>query len=119
SYTVWLIKSGSDIALNAGSFNTNEAGSATVTNFLPGDIPDKGYNMLILSVEPAGAQATKPGPKVSIGGHFPVKGPSYELPARLPNTGGSPVNLALLAKMGIAGLLVLAAGMGVRRATRP
>lgn len=127
-YTVWLLKSRSSEALALGSFNVEPSGSTRVDRVLPAAIPDRGWDTLLLSVEPVDSTPAAPGPRRSIAGSFPQEQTGAG-PQQLPRTGGPspepgagapPVPWPLLG-LGGGGLLAagLLAGLWLAGARRP
>ena len=88
-YTAWLVNSSSNEFLRIGAFNTAEStGAARYENVLPDAIPNKHWNLLLLTVE-NGPDAERPGAKHSLAAVFP-SAEAAPLPVALPNTGGDP-----------------------------
>lgn len=86
-YAAWLLNSQTRDALRVATFNTDATRSARVANVLPTEIPDKAWNVVLLTIEPNG-NASQPGPKRSIAGYFPEATPGSGTPQQLPRTGG-------------------------------
>jgi hypothetical protein len=87
-YTAWVINSQTNEFARLGSFNTAESTAATdFQAVLPEAIPDKHWNLLLITVEES-AEADRPSGNHSIAAVFP--GPdNAPLPVVLPNTGGN------------------------------
>jgi hypothetical protein len=116
-----VLNTHSNAFLRLGAFNTSpDDGSAKYENVLPDAIPDKEWNMLLLSVED-GDSPDKPSNKHSLAATFPLQGD--QPPQLLPNTGGLPDEAISLPTRsvwppvpvlaGLTGLLGLGAGYGL------
>jgi hypothetical protein len=114
-YVAWVVNSETNQFQRLGAFNASEDSNAVhYENVLPDAIPNKHWNLLLVTIEDS-AQAAKPSPKHSIAGAFPHS-ENEPLPVVLPNTGGLPDD-ALLARRsdwlpfaGLAALLASVAG---------
>jgi len=86
-YVAWVINTSTNEFQRLGAFNTAEStGSLHYENVLPDAIPNKHWNLLIITVEDSPTPA-RPSSRHSIAGVFP--GPdNAPLPGVLPNTGG-------------------------------
>jgi hypothetical protein len=88
-YVAWAVNSSNNNFLKLGAFNTAEStGAIDYETVLPDAIPDKHWNLLLVTVED-NADATHPSSKHSIAGVFPSPD-NAPLPVVLPNTGGDP-----------------------------
>jgi hypothetical protein len=88
-YVAWLLNSTTNEFQRVGAFNTAEStGAVQYENVLDDAIPDKGWNMLLITVE-GSADADSPSNHHSIAGIFP-NADEATLPGLLPNTGGDP-----------------------------
>jgi hypothetical protein len=86
-YVVWAVNSTSNEFQRLGAFNTAEStGAVAFETVLPDAIPDKHWNLLLVTVED-NASATHPSSHHSIAGVFP-SADNTPLPVALPNTGG-------------------------------
>jgi hypothetical protein len=86
-YVAWVVNSGSNEFQRLGAFNTSEAtGAVAFETVLPDAIPNKHWNLLLVTVE-ENAEPAKPSSKHSIAGLFP-SADNVSLPIVLPNTGG-------------------------------
>jgi hypothetical protein len=91
-YVVWVVNSQSNEFQRLGAFNTAAStGAVDFETVLPDAIPNKQWNLLLITVEDSG-NASKPGSRHSIAGLFP-SADNAPLPIALPNTGGEPVAL--------------------------
>lgn len=88
-YHAWIVDTRSQQSLSVGTFNTEGSGIASREIVMSQEIPDKGWNLFLLTVEAKGEPASTPGPRRSIGGYFPDSVEGKQLPAQLPRTGGS------------------------------
>jgi hypothetical protein len=119
-YVAWVVNTETNAFQRLGAFNAAEAtGAVHYENVLPDAIPNKQWNLLLVTVE-ASADAARPGAVHSIAGVFP-RADNAPLPGVLPNTGGAEETVAIscqLAACGGAdwlsklGLLALTLGVG-------
>jgi hypothetical protein len=129
-YTAWLLNTETNAYERIGHFNADpESGKVRYENVLPDAIPDKHWNLLLITVED-GLDATSPGPDHSLAGLFRPR-ESDPLPAVLPNTGGLEDDASVapqnrpdwLAQSGLAALTTVFGfgagyGVGARRRAR-
>ena len=114
-YVAWVVNSETNEFRRLGSFNASDASSVHYENVLPDAIPNKHWNLLLLTIEDSAAPA-KPSSNHSIAGAFP-RAENEPLPVVLPNTGGLPDGSAIthrsdwLPMAGLAALLVGAGGI--------
>jgi hypothetical protein len=88
-YVAWVLNSDSNQYQRLGAFNASpDNNSVHYENVLPDAIPNKKWNLLLLTVESA-PDASRPSNTHSIAGVFP-RGDNEPLPGVLPNTGGLP-----------------------------
>jgi hypothetical protein len=88
-YVAWTVNSGTNEFQKLGAFNTAEStGAVAFENVLPDAIPNKHWNLLLITVED-NADAAEPSSRHSIAGLFPSPD-NAPLPVVLPNTGGDP-----------------------------
>jgi anti-sigma-K factor RskA len=88
-YVAWAVNSQTNEFARLGNFNTAEStGAVDYENVLPDTIPNKHWNLLLITVED-GPNAARPGSHHSIAGVFPSPD-NAPLPVALPNTGGDP-----------------------------
>jgi hypothetical protein len=88
AYSGWIINSNDNKALRLGHFNTDSSKTAKVRAVLPSEIPDNGWNLVLITVEPKGQANSLPGDRKSIGGYFPDANAELRGPSQLPRTGG-------------------------------
>ena len=88
-YVAWVVNSESNLFQRLGAFNTAQSsGAVAFENVLTDAIPDKHWNLLLITVEDS-ATPDKPSGRHSIAGVFP-SADNAPLPIALPNTGGDP-----------------------------
>ena len=88
-YVAWLVNSTTNDFQRLGAFNTAASTGAVDFETVETDaIPDKGWNLLLLTIEDA-ATPDSPSAQHSIAGVFP-SADNAPLPVVLPNTGGDP-----------------------------
>ncbi|MBI2885967.1 MAG: hypothetical protein HYY02_02030 [Chloroflexi bacterium] len=87
TYQVWLANTRSGEVWNGGRVSPDPRGNVSATNILAGEIPDKGYNLVFLSVEEPDVAPRTPSQQRSIAGHFPTSPAPGQQPEQLPNTG--------------------------------
>jgi hypothetical protein len=88
-YVAWLINTKTDEFQRLGAFNSAQStGAVSYENVLPDAIPNKQWNLLLITVENS-AEPARPSDKHSIAGVFPSPD-NQSLPIVLPNTGGDP-----------------------------
>ena len=88
-YVAWVVNSGTNEFKRLGAFNTAQSsGAVHYENVLPEAIPNKQWNLFLVTVENS-ATPDRPGARHSIAGVFP-SGDNQTLPGALPNTGGDP-----------------------------
>jgi hypothetical protein len=113
TYEAWLYSGATGDAFSLGRFNTADNGTAQYEKIFDNAIKDKGYDVLLLSVESAAQQVSAPSEKHSIAG-FLVSSPSGGLvPSQLPRTGGATPFVPAAS----AGVALLAAGLAIRKLT--
>ena len=88
AYGVWLIATSTDDAIAFGTFNTDQTQRAQFRFILPQEIPERPWNLLLITVQPAGEPAGRQSDKRSIGGYFVGPDQRGQQPRELPNTGG-------------------------------
>jgi len=88
-YVAWVVNTSSNDFKRLGAFNTAESsGAVHYENVLPDAIPNKHWNLLLVTVE-GSATPDHPSTRHSIAGVFP-SADNQPLPGILPNTGGDP-----------------------------
>ena len=88
-YTLWISSDETGERLRLGTFQVNDAGVGRLDTVLRQPIPEKPWNLMVVSVEPKGSQSAAPSNKLSIAGRFSMSGEGGgEAPRVLPNTGG-------------------------------
>jgi len=115
-YVAWVLNSETNQFQRVGAFNAEEPTDAVhYENVLPDAIPNKHWNLLLLTVEDK-AEPGQPSKKHSIAGVFP-RSENEPPPAMLPNTGGAdPDDLPLSSRpdwLAMAGLAALTGSAGL------
>jgi hypothetical protein len=88
-YVGWVVNSSTNEFERLGAFNTAQStGAVRYENVLPDAIPDKHWNLFLVTVEST-ATPDRPSARHSIAGVFP-SADNQPLPGLLPNTGGDP-----------------------------
>lgn len=115
-YVAWLVNSDTNAFQRLGAFNTAASTGAVDYEVVePEAIPDKKWNLLLVTVEDS-ARPESPSTRHSIAGVFP-SADNAPLPVVLPNTGGAPDELYQSPQairpewLGFAGLAALVAGI--------
>ena len=91
-YAAWISAGGTDRMRLVG-FQVNDAGVAKVDTVVPGGIPEKAWDLIVLTVEQKGSTPATPGENRAIAGRFSMSNPSGAArPQVLPNTGGNEAN---------------------------
>ncbi len=87
-YQLW-ITAGTTDRMRLGVVEVNSAGVGRLDTVVAGGIPEKAWDLMVVTVEAKGSQPTTPGENRTIAGRFSMtqgKGPG---PQVLPNTGGA------------------------------
>jgi hypothetical protein len=88
-YVAWLVNTNTNQSFRLGSFNaTEDTDSVHWEDVLPDAIPNKQWNLLLVTIE-SSSDPSRPSAKHSIAGTFP-RTEHDPPPAVLPNTGGAP-----------------------------
>jgi hypothetical protein len=88
-YQVWISVAGTDRMRLVG-FQVNDQGVARVDTVVPGGIPEKAWDLVVLTVGAKGSTPTAPGENRAIAGRFSMSNPTgVAVPKVLPDTGGS------------------------------
>ncbi len=95
TYFAWLINTETGDLFAVGALSGDPNGTIRFSKDFD-QIPDKGYNLVLISVEPSGANPSAPSAKRSIAGFYPkpVGYSQAQVPSDLPKTGGSAVEPA-------------------------
>lgn len=88
-YHLWVVNTTTGERMSLGAFNASESGVAKLDLVLNGTIPDKHWDLALVSVEGETVEPTEPSGRRSIAGRFPVPAASQTRPAELPRTGGA------------------------------
>jgi len=92
-YQVWIMNTERGDRMALGSFSAGADGIGKLDLILDEPIPDKQWNLMMISVEPDAAQSTGPSVRHTIAGRFPPAS-SGNRPGELPRTGGPSVESA-------------------------
>jgi hypothetical protein len=117
-YHVW-ISAGTTDRMRLTGFSVNDAGVANVDVVVPGGIPEKNWDLIVLTVEAKGSQPANPSERRAIAGRFSMANPTGTgpQPKVLPNTGGAQTITAAAPSFGMSSggliLLVLLAVGGI------
>jgi len=85
-YVVWLGRDGSPDTYRLGELTPEATDSGTLNVLYPNPIPDKGWNLALITAEDS-ATPKQPGPRHWLAGRFPKPLPPGTVPLGLPNTG--------------------------------
>jgi hypothetical protein len=123
-YQVWIVNTATAQRMSLGAFNAVEDGRARLDMVVNREIPDLGWNLLLLSVEPESSTPQEPGSRRSIAGRFPDLTSAQGRPGVLPRTGGpapesNPALPNVTLSVGVFTVLGLTAGAAVWLARRP
>ncbi|MCL4533661.1 MAG: hypothetical protein M1370_00665 [Bacteroidetes bacterium] len=88
TYAGWLINTTTNEMLNVGRFNADQSEVVKTSLVLSTEIPDKSWNLFLVTVEPRNSTPKAPDERKSIGGYFPDTVEANRQPAQLPKTGG-------------------------------
>jgi hypothetical protein len=89
-YALWLMDTARGDRMPLGTFGAGEDGVAKLDVVLDDVIPDKAWNLLMVSVEGESVQGTGPSARHSIAGRFSTAA-SAGRPGELPRTGGAAI----------------------------
>lgn len=89
-YRLWLINTVTGEELPLVGFNSDDDGVARLDRVLEDAIPDRDWNLLLVTVEPNGNPARAPGDRRAIAGRIVPPTTGQERPGELPRTGGAP-----------------------------
>jgi hypothetical protein len=74
--------------MRLGIVEVANAGVGRLDTVIPGGIPEKSWDLMMVTVEAKGSQPAAPGNKLSIAGRVSMTTGGGEAPRVLPNTGG-------------------------------
>jgi len=122
-YEVWIANTNTSRRMALTRFNAGEDGKAVLDLVVNQEIPDIGWNLMMLSVEPQGTSSAEPNNRRSIAGRFPDPSTVQGQPGALPRTGGGPDTggpmvspLLIVALLSAAALGVTAGAVFTRKA---
>lgn len=119
-YRLWIIANATNERLSLATFSVADNGVARLDLVLKDPIPEKPWDLMLVSVEAKGAQPAAPSARHAIAGRFPTVPGGGAQPSQLPNTGGdtptgassSAAQLGFGLSAGVLALLaLLAAGL--------
>jgi hypothetical protein len=87
-YQVWISSDQTGERMRLGVVAVNDGGIGRLDTVLRDPIPEKPWDLMVLSIEAKGSQPAAPGNKLSIAGRFSMTPGGGEAPRVLPNTGG-------------------------------
>jgi len=87
-YAVWISTADPKDLMRLGAFTVNDAGVGRLDIVVPGGIPEKDWDLLMLTVEAKGSKPQGPSEKKAIAGRFSMTPSGGNAPRVLPNTGG-------------------------------
>ena len=88
-YQVWISSDETNERLRLGTVQVNDNGVGRLDTVLRQPIPEKPWNLMVLSVEAKGSTPAAPSNRLSIAGRFSMSGEGGGSPNVLPNTGGN------------------------------
>ncbi len=88
SYAGWLVNTSNNETLALGRFNADQSEVVKARLTTASEIPERGWNLLLVTVEAKTGNLTAPGQRKSIAGYFPDAAQASRTPAQLPRTGG-------------------------------
>jgi hypothetical protein len=88
-YQLWISSDETGERMRLGIVPVNDQGVGRLDTVLRQPIPEKPWNLMVISIEAKGSQPTAPGNRLSIAGRFSMSGEGGGgAPRVLPNTGG-------------------------------
>jgi hypothetical protein len=102
-YQLW-ITAGTTDRMRLGLVEVSSAGVGRLDTVIPGGIPEKSWDLMVVTVEAKGAQPATPGENRSIAGRFSMTQGGGAGPRVLPNTGGGELPSAGAPAAGLLGL---------------
>jgi len=89
-YQLWISADETNERMPLGTIQVNDSEVGRLDTVLRQPIPEKPWNLMVISVEAKGSQPAAPSNKLSIAGRFSMSGEGGgEAPRVLPNTGGN------------------------------
>lgn len=85
-FVLWLAHEGTNDVFRLGELQLQPDGTATLDLYLPDPIPNRAWNLALVTVEST-ASPDRPGPHRSVAGRFPQRTFPGNMPTALPNTG--------------------------------
>lgn len=124
-YQLWLMSSTTGETYPLARFTADGDGATTyVDHLLPAAIPDRGWDVVLVTVEPEPDPDPAPDPRRVLFGSFPgTPAEAQQFPPTLPQTGAAPDGPARGTPLSLAVSFALLAGLGglaaARRSRRP
>ena len=119
-YELWISSTAANERMALGAVNIGDGGVARMDLVLKAPIPEKPWDLMVITVEKKGADPNAPSERRAIAGRFSMTPGESQQPRQLPNTGGdvpagatpsTPVSgLVGLSTAGLILLLLLVAG---------
>jgi hypothetical protein len=117
-YQLW-ITAGTTDRMRLGVVEVNSAGVGRLDTVVQGGIPERSWDLMLVTIEEKGASPAAPGELHSIAGRFSMtQGSGGEGPRVLPNTGGAPDSAPAPGLLGLSNggtvllLLLVVGGIG-------
>lgn len=88
-YQLWISSDETNERLRLGTVQMDDGGVGRLDTVLRQPIPEKPWNLMVVSVEAKGSQPADPSDRLSIAGRFSTSGEGGGAPRVLPNTGGN------------------------------
>jgi anti-sigma-K factor RskA len=89
-YQLWISSTEAKERMRLGALEVNDAGVGRLDVVLRQPIPEKPWDLMMITVDAKGSQPAAPSEKHSIAGRFSMTGANGPPPRVLPNTGGDP-----------------------------
>lgn len=90
-YRLWIVSNTTNERMSLATFDATETPNGTVSRVdvvLRDPIPEKPWDLMVVTVEARGSEPTAPSQRRAIAGRFPTVPGGGAQPAQLPNTGG-------------------------------
>jgi Anti-sigma-K factor rskA len=88
-YVVWIVDTAQNVRQPLAEFNSDGT-VARVDEVLPASIPERAWDLVMVTVEAEGGRPTAPSNRHSIAGRIQPPVTSQSQPSELPRTGGAP-----------------------------
>jgi hypothetical protein len=87
-YALWISSSTANERMALGTVPIGEGGVARMDTVLQSSIPEKAWDLMVITVEKKGADPAAPSERRAIAGRFSMTPGEGDRPRQLPNTGG-------------------------------